>query len=49
MLHAATRAPARLIGGLGSLRAGGVADVAVLHDLPVVRTVKDGTEAFAAG
>ena len=49
-VDAATRVPARLVGaaGLGSLYAGGVADIAVLDDrLEVVQTLVGGAEAAA--
>jgi N-acetylglucosamine-6-phosphate deacetylase len=49
-VHAATTAPARLLGrpGLGTLTPGGPADITVLDDrLHVVRTVVGGAEAFA--
>lgn len=51
-IHAATAAPARLIGrdDLGNLREGCTADVAVLDDeLRVTRTLVDGAEVFAPG
>jgi N-acetylglucosamine-6-phosphate deacetylase len=51
-VHAATKAPARLLGraDLGILREGAPANLAVLdEELRVTRTVVGGTEAFATG
>ena len=48
-VHAATAAPAALLGRTASLRPGAVADVAVLDDaLTVRRTLVGGVESFAA-
>lgn len=49
-IAAASAAPARLIGRpeLGTMRPGTPADVVVIEDLLVVRTIVDGLEVFAA-